>query len=1032
MRTFTIFVALAIVCLAIPAAADVRALWEMGELDGSTVMQDSSIYGNDINVGNDSGLNGDWCWDDPGVFTAFDGANWTIAGKDLAFDDPGNTTLRSGMTGDVTVEFDINIQYGGNQACIVARNYSADYGVFTQEDTAGIWKLNYSSWSNVATVDVPYGWFNVYDTTLLNVNTWYHIKVTVERAVGVESGQQTDRVSFYVTDMANPTSSYIIGNNGGGGAADGTIDVMGYLTAPFNYGKYCQGKVDNLSIDISEPTPDPPGDVDFYHEFTPDTATLLLYHFNEGSGSVVQDAGDSWTDKYSIQYRGYDGNFAFGLDPAKSWAVGKFGAGLSTYYNGVDTNNGGIFVDQSDTAFPIEIGLQVGPEYNLTIEFWFNPQQADQTPKPIIAKGGGADFSVLWGNAPYVNNIAFGYYSTLVAGSWNTVVDTTPVTMNQWTHIAITVDRTTSTTEDEITFYQNGIQTYQVLAPATTGGDHDNLYMLSGYTGDFAHFVHAKLDEVRISKCIRPYAGLEPDPASDWKNPYTGADTCTIALYHFDETTGTVVNDSAPAGGVNNGATKGNTFDAMSSTDVVWTPFDRSMIFDGLSGQRIDVPDNNALDMLNQFTLEAWIKLDSWPQGSDFWMIASKINNFRLNVSPGGGLMAEGYNGGSPYGVSYSAAGSIPLGKWTHVAMVYDSPSEKNWTRLYINGKEVEYAVRDFWLPRLTTSFYPFMIAGSMGFYPYFEGQIDEVRLSDCARVFNPTALRIAGIARDLTDNITLTIEAAADGTIYFLIAGEDLLNRASWAMLMDFEGAIPNVEYIDTGVLATYNQMFYQAVTFEPTPQDYPAIAEKSITVDAVLSEWSGSDIVAVRDNFYKNYDNRSLPYIQQDMYAAYDTTDSGAFYFAFEVEEHSSSDVLELMFIDDAGDSTQRQIAFDKFGTVNFYEGDLNGIRVMQDTGGDTYNLADFQLAGGAISTTKNGTTWRGELKVPYAFIGATYSFGAGSEREIFFNRAAQADSRLGTTNPDEHFWVWYHNPEDDPAGPYSYHDPGVGVSR
>jgi len=256
MKAVTILAVLAMVCLAIPASADVRALYTMTQNDGDLQMIDSSGYGNHLWVGPEGAggaPNGDLCWDDPGVFTAFE-VGWTIAGKDLDLEDPLNESLYSGMENDLIIEADINLQYGGNQACIVAHNYSADYGLFTQTQGSQ-YVLNYSSFGGIAGPDNPYGWFNIYDTTLLDRNTWYHIKLEIDRNFSGSIGDNTsiDKVSFFVTDMVNPTSTFLIGNNGGGGAAAGRLDVMGF---PFNYGKFNQGKLDNLMIDIT-PIPEP-------------------------------------------------------------------------------------------------------------------------------------------------------------------------------------------------------------------------------------------------------------------------------------------------------------------------------------------------------------------------------------------------------------------------------------------------------------------------------------------------------------------------------------------------------------------------------------------------------------------------------------------------------------------------------------------------------------------------------------------------------------------------------------------------------
>ena len=50
------------------------------------------------------------------------------------------------------------------------------------------------------------------------------------------------------------------------------------------------------------------------------------------------------------------------------------------------------------------------------------------------------------------NKIDFMYYS----GGWRDVVDTSTIALNQWTHWAITADRTTYSDRDIITFWTNG------------------------------------------------------------------------------------------------------------------------------------------------------------------------------------------------------------------------------------------------------------------------------------------------------------------------------------------------------------------------------------------------------------------------------------------------------------------------------------------------------------------------------------------------------------------------------------------------
>ena len=83
---------------------------------------------------------------------------------------------------------------------------------------------------------------------------------------------------------------------------------------------------------------------------------------------------------------------------------------------------------------------------------------------------------------------------------------------------------------------------------------------------------------------------------------------------------------------------------------------------------------------------------------------------------------------------------------------------------------------------------------------------------------------------------------------------------------------------------------------------------------------------IERTRDNFFEFTGRTYMPYVQSDVYGAYNATDQ-AFYFAWEVKEQSSSDVLEVMFSDPSDTTITDQIRFDKAGQFLFY--------VFEDTG-------------------------------------------------------------------------------------------------
>jgi Concanavalin A-like lectin/glucanases superfamily len=867
--------------------------------------------------------------------------------------------------------------------------------------------------------------------------------------------------------------------------------------------------------------------VDFNSELVGDRAALGLWHFNEGSGTTIHDSSPVWFSPTGLyQEGGYEGDFTWGLEtnPANSWDTGVFGSCLSTYADGIDTNEGAVSIWQwyqtGDVARPDMIpgphnmgGLGVGNVKNITIEFWVNPQHPhtidfsdtlhfNGLPR-IVYKAG--DYSVEFVN----QKIQFSHHSRYIDGSDSsvmgdtlmatytgdyfdtgadvTIIDPVELEIDTWTHIAITSDRTSHQTLDEVTMYQNGVMTHQESVPAMSMGNHLHLFLMSEWPGDFdaytplippraGSFFHGKLDELRISCCIRPYAEPKLDPAaSDWLWPYTGADTYTLALYHLDETTGRTAQDVAPVYGANDATTQSSsyTFDIYSNNDVVLPAFNRSYKVPGTSYQQAFrssvLPEEWTKEVLSQLTVEAWIKLDEYHDDSAYGrVIIKRPNVFGLNMHYTR-LHAYGQETLTPFG-SFSVEGVVPLNKWTHVAMIYDCLSEKNYTQLYVNGKEVEYEPyrqhtleggeltfdtlydgRLWHLPHLNGGqhfdwdkyphdpllnyaelYYnmPLFIAGrySGDANKNFDGAIDEVRFSSITRRFNPLGLRIVGIAKDLSDNINLSIQAAGDNAIYLLKFGADLLNMTGWDV-QPFSGDFAGVEYIDAGVVASNDQMFYQVEEFTATSQGHVAIAEKSVTVDADLSEWGQSDLLATRNNFYNNFLGDPIPYGQNDIYAAYDSaTDTPTFYLAFEVDEVSASDKIEFAFTNPI-DTMVYQIHIEKSGAVSYYKIDA----AFNDDFLVWSYLDPTPGTGVTVSTATAGGIWSGELKVEYtSFIDPAYTFDAGEQRTVFVNRSSESGTQLGTTDPDGYPWAWQLAFGDWFGADLTYFDPEVGVTR
>ncbi|MDI6767023.1 MAG: hypothetical protein QME52_09395 [Bacteroidota bacterium] len=86
-------------------------------------------------------------------------------------------------------------------------------------------------------------------------------------------------------------------------------------------------------------------------------------------------------------------------------------------------------------------------------------------------------------------------------------------------------------------------------------------------------------------------------------------DAYTVALYHFNETSGSIVYDSSGNG--NNGTATG--------TVIVNGKFGLARRFNGIS-DRITIPGTSKLNVSPQLTLEAWIKPKGFTAGPNTFL----------------------------------------------------------------------------------------------------------------------------------------------------------------------------------------------------------------------------------------------------------------------------------------------------------------------------------------------------------------------------------------------------------------------------
>ena len=272
-----------------------------------------------------------------------------------------------------------------------------------------------------------------------------------------------------------------------------------------------------------------------------------------------------------------------------------FGNGI----NAPDQDRGKIQIDEvgnNNPGPPADVGAT-----DFTIEFWIKGALADNNSSGVSC-GNNENWilgNIVFDRDRYNQNrkfgvsIAGGYIVFGVTGSFAyTVCSSVQVLSNTWRHIAVQRDADTGA----MTIYVDGILSGSGTGPTgdisypdngvpcnncCNGGNCNNSdpFIVLGAekhdAGSSYPSYNGFMDELRISNIIRYTSNFTPTSSQ------FNADGNTMALYHFNEGTGTTLNDASTApGGPSNGFINvgGNPSGPVWSSD---TPFTGSNDSDG-------------------------------------------------------------------------------------------------------------------------------------------------------------------------------------------------------------------------------------------------------------------------------------------------------------------------------------------------------------------------------------------------------------------------------------------------------------------
>ncbi len=176
----------------------------------------------------------------------------------------------------------------------------------------------------------------------------------------------------------------------------------------------------------------------------------------------------------------------------------------------------------------------------VTIEAWIRISGYPQGWFPIVDKyrsatNFGWTFQIWGGNNNVPANIQF------VGGIGPTAeVQWTP-TLNQWTHVAVSYDRS----EGVIRFFTDGalLAALAYSADIQGTGTTDPLYIGYGPSGA-TEYAQGDIDELRLwNRALTP-----AEIAADYNRSLTGAEPGLVGYWRFEEGSGTTFVDSSPSG----------------------------------------------------------------------------------------------------------------------------------------------------------------------------------------------------------------------------------------------------------------------------------------------------------------------------------------------------------------------------------------------------------------------------------------------------------------------------------------------------
>jgi Concanavalin A-like lectin/glucanases superfamily len=455
------------------------------------------------------------------------------------------------------------------------------------------------------------------------------------------------------------------GSGGPPPVSEGNLEIGGAT----EQGSYLNGRIDEVRIyDRALDGAEVVGDMEAPLQ-TPRQGPVAAWSFDQGEGTTVEDlTGDGHTAT---------------IEGAQWTTHGRYGDALE--FDG----------EEDCLSVAPASDLQLTEEF--TIEAWVRPGASTEA-GALFAKENSV--SPRYGYLLEDEGEHLSAYFDESAESGHLASAEGSLPLHAWTHLALTDDGA------HTRLYIDGELAGSIAAVPIAETDGD---LRIGCDKIWNEYFDGRIDEVQIYE--RALSGTEV--AADTEAPLQTPQQGPVAAYSFDQGEGTTVEDVTGDG--NTATIEG----------AQWTTHGRygdAVEFDG--EQCVSVPNSEALQLTEAFTVEAWVKLQGLPTDDPIFFKETEADySYAMDV----GFGNEGDPAGFLGGEELVGPSSIESNVWTHIAFTYDGSE----TRLFVDGEQVASEQVG---PLATDSEGPLYIGcDGPAWGDHFRGRIDEVRIYERA-----------------------------------------------------------------------------------------------------------------------------------------------------------------------------------------------------------------------------------------------------------------------------------------------------------